>query len=203
MSAESHWDSVYRSKQDAAVSWTQPDPKLSLSLIRECTEAGRVIDIGGGTSLLAGRLLDLGYSVAVLDIAQTALERTRANLGERANRIQWIVTDITANPKLGTFDVWHDRAVFHFLISAKARCAYINLLNKTLPPGGFAIFATFAPDGPDRCSGLEVRRYDSESLAAELGPQFSLVKSIPEIHHTPWGQAQSFQYSVFRRGQPS
>ena len=117
MSSEFHWDSVYQSKQDADVSWTQPDPEPSLSLIRECLPTGRVIDVGGGTSPLISRLLDLGYSVAVLDISQAAIDRARTRLTTRANQIQWIVADVTANPALGKFDVWHDRAMFHFLTS--------------------------------------------------------------------------------------
>ncbi|MEO5923802.1 MAG: class I SAM-dependent methyltransferase [Bryobacteraceae bacterium] len=196
---ESHWDSVYQSKQDTEVSWTQLDPALSLSLIQGCVDTGRVIDIGGGTSPLAGRLLDHGYSVAVMDISQAALDRARTNLGPRADQVQWIVANVTANPELGTVDVWHDRAVFHFLTRAEDRNAYVQLLRKCLVPGGYTIFATFAPDGPERCSGLEVCRYDSQTLAAELGAGFTLLKTVPETHHTPWGQSQSFQYSVFRR----
>ena len=196
---EAHWESVYQSKQDAEVSWTQSDPTLSLSLIREYCEAGRIIDVGGGTSPLAGRLADLGYSVAVLDISQAAINRTRGRLGTRADHIRWIVADVTAGPELGTFDVWHDRAVFHFLITPADRIAYVALLEKTVRPGGIAIVATFAPDGPERCSGLDVRRYHGHGLAAELGSPFNLVKSVPERHVTPSGQTQSFQYSVLRR----
>jgi SAM-dependent methyltransferase len=198
MSKESHWESVYRSKQDAEVSWTQPDPTLSLALIRESVETGRVIDVGGGTSSLAGRLLDHGYSVTVMDISQAAIERARTSLGSRADLVHWIVADVTKDPELGECDVWHDRAVFHFLISTEDRRCYIELLKKTVAPGGYAIFATFALNGPERCSGLEVRRYDSATLAAELGLGFTLWESATETHLTPWGQAQSFQYSVFR-----
>ncbi len=199
MSNASHWESVYESKQDLDVSWTLADPKLSLSFIRDCLPTGRVIDVGGGTSPLAGKLLNLGYSVTVVDISQAAIERARTDLGAQADRIQWIVADVTKNPEVGDFEVWHDRAVFHFLTSAADRRSYTQLLRKTLTPVGYAIFATFDLHGPERCSGLEVCRYNSQSLAVELGPGFSLLKSVPQTHLTPRGQEQAFQYSVFKR----
>src|SRR5689334_24366714 len=124
MSTKDHWESVYASRTDAELSWTQPDPHLSLSLIAEVCPTGSVIDVGGGTSLLAEKLLDCGYSVTVLDISEAAVNRGRARLGPRASMIHWIVTDITASPNLATFDVWHDRAVFHFLTNSADRAAY-------------------------------------------------------------------------------
>jgi SAM-dependent methyltransferase len=199
MSAQAHWESVYASKSDLDLSWTQPEPATSVSLIEEVCPAGRVIDVGGGTSLLAERLLGRGYSVAVLDISQTAIDRARNRLGDRASQIQWIVADVTAYPDLGSFDVWHDRAVFHFLTAPTDRVAYTALVARTVPAGGHAVIATFALDGPEVCSGLEVLRYDGRSLAAELGPQFELLKCVPEMHVTPGGGRQSFQYSLFRR----
>jgi SAM-dependent methyltransferase len=195
-----HWESVYAAKGDAEVSWTETEPRRSLALIADvCPPPGRVIDVGGGTSALAGRLLDAGYAVAVLDISEAALARSRDRLGERAKDIRWIAADVTAGPVLGQFDVWHDRAVFHFLTDAADRAAYMSLLARTVPSGGHVVVATFASDGPERCSGLEVRRYDPETLAAELGPAFALVTSTRETHITPWGKPQSFQYSVFQR----
>ena len=143
-----HWETVYASKSDAELSWTQAEPLTSLSLIEEVCAAGRVIDVGGGVSVLAERLLERGYSVTVLDISQTALERARKRLGDRANEIHWMVADVTANPDLGFCDVWHDRAVFHFLIAAAERAAYTALLARTVPVGGHAVIATFALDGP-------------------------------------------------------
>jgi 2-polyprenyl-3-methyl-5-hydroxy-6-metoxy-1,4-benzoquinol methylase len=199
MKSKEHWESVYTTKGDEALSWTQPEPGTSLALVSEACPAGRVIDVGGGASVLAERLLDRGYSVAVLDIAERALERARQRLGARASQIRWIVADVTAAPDLGTFDVWHDRAVFHFLTDAADRAAYAALLTRTVPVGGHAVIATFALDGPQKCSGLAVRRYDGAMLAAELGAGFELLRSVPEIHVTPWGQPQSFQYSLFRR----
>jgi SAM-dependent methyltransferase len=199
MSAQAHWEAVYASKPDSELSWTQPEPSTSLSLIAEACPGGRVIDVGGGTSLLSERLLDRGYSVAVLDISETAITRARDRLGSRANQVRWIVGDVTANPDLGTYDLWHDRAVFHFLTAQHARAAYVALLTRMVPVGGHVVMATFAPDGPEKCSGLEVHRYDERMLSAELGERFNLLKSVREIHMTPWGGKQSFLYSLFRR----
>ena len=194
-----HWDTVYASKSDAELSWTQAEPHTSLSLIEEVSPAGRLIDVGGGVSVLAERLLERGYSITVLDISQTALDRARERLGGRASEIHWMAGDVTGNPDLGFFDVWHDRAVFHFLTAPPDRAAYVALLARTVAEGGHAVIATFALDGPERCSGLETRRYDGQALAAELGPSFKLLKSLPEMHVTPGGGRQSFQYSLFRR----
>ena len=194
-----HWETVYTSKSDAELSWTQQEPTTSLTLIEDVCPAGRVIDVGGGTSLLAERLLDRGYAVTVLDISQAAIDRARQRLGARITEVSWIVADVTAGPDLGTFDVWHDRAVFHFLTASGDRAAYAALLARTVPVGGHAVIATFAPDGPEKCSGLEVRRYDGRALAAELGPRFHVLRSVPELHRTPWGAVQSFQYSLFER----
>jgi SAM-dependent methyltransferase len=159
---------------------------------------GAVIDVGGGASPLAGRLLDLGYAAAVLDISAAALDRAKARLGARADQVGWIVADVTEVADVGRFDVWHDRAAFHFLTRPYERERYVGLLSRTVPPGGHAIIATFAPDGPAQCSGLDVVRYDGESLARELGAGFEQLRSVPETHFTPWGKPQSFQYSVFR-----
>lgn len=199
MSTKDHWESVYKSRTDAELSWTQPDPRLSLSLIAEVCPTGSVIDVGGGTSLLPGKLLDRGYSVTVLDISEAAVTRGRAGLGPRASMVHWIVADVTASPELGTFDVWHDRAVFHFLTNPADRMAYVALLGRTLAVGRHAVIATFAPDGPEKCSGLDVQRYSGLTLSQELGPTFQFLKSVPETHRTPAGKPQSFQYSVFRR----
>lgn len=200
MKRKEHWEGVYSNKNEAELSWTQPDPGISISLIgKVCPSGGRVIDVGGGDSVLAERLTDAGYSVAVLDLSSVALRRAAARMGERAEKVQWIEGDVTASPDLGEFDVWHDRAVFHFFTEAPSRAAYVALMKHTIPMGGYAILATFARDGPSKCSGLEVRRYDSASLAVEVGAQFELCETVPHTHLTPWGKPQSFQYSVFRR----
>lgn len=197
-----HWDEVYSTREETEVSWYQEEPALSLELIRAASvgPGTRVIDVGGGASVLVDRLLDLGYrSPAVLDLSPAALERAKARLGEAAGRVHWIVGDLTRLPEVGTFDIWHDRAVFHFLTSAADREAYRALVERSLPLGGHLILATFSPEGPDHCSGLPVCRYDAASLAHEVGPSFTLVRSMEERHTTPWGAAQPFVYGLFRR----
>ena len=161
---------------------------------------GGVIDVGGGASALAERLSDAGYRVAVLDVSPAALERAGARMGATAGRVRWVAADVTRAADVGAYDVWHDRACFHFLTEPADRAAYVALLRRTVPAaGGHAVIATFAPDAPPQCSGLDVVRYDGESLARELGTEFVLLKNVLETHHTPWGKPQSFQYSVFRR----
>lgn len=199
MNSKEHWDSIYQSKNDQEMSWTQDEPRISLRLIGEVCSSGRVIDVGGGTSVLAERLLDRGYSVTVADISEAAIERSRKRLGAKASQIQWRVVDVTAEPHLKVFDVWHDRAVFHFLTASSDRTAYRRLLLESIPGGGHAVIGSFALDGPEKCSGLEVRRYDGPMLAEELGPQFTLLKSEPEMHLTPWGKQQSFVFNLFKR----
>ena len=198
MTPQQHWDAAY-AKPPEQLSWTQPEPATSLALIAECTPTGRVLDIGGGTSRLAEFLLDRGYQPAVLDISPVAIEQAKAHLGNRAAQVEWIAGDITGNLALGPCDIWHDRATFHFLTEPAQRVVYIATLLRSLKSGGHAIIATFAPDGPEKCSGLPVCRYDGETLSRELGSRAQLIKSVPELHRTPWGATQQFQYSVFRR----
>jgi SAM-dependent methyltransferase len=197
-----HWEAVYRNRGEAHVSWFQDDPRLSLEFIRAFAPAdgGRIIDVGGGASVLVDRLLDLPFErIAVLDISETALSKAKSRLGERASRVEWIVADITEAESLGTFDVWHDRAVFHFLTDAADRRRYVELARRTVPEGGHLIIASFADDGPRRCSGLDVCRYNAKSMGTELGEGFSLVRDARETHTTPWRSSQVFFYGVFRR----
>jgi SAM-dependent methyltransferase len=197
-----HWEAVYQTKGETNVSWYQDDPRLSLELIGAFapTEGGRIIDVGGGTSLLVDRLLGCPFeSVTVLDISETSLAKAKSRLGERAARVEWVVADITAVDSLGTFDVWHDRAVFHFLTEAADRRKYVELARRTVPEGGHFIIASFADDGPKRCSDLDVCRYNAETMGAELGEGFSLVREARETHTTPWGSSQPFFYGVFQR----
>jgi SAM-dependent methyltransferase len=198
MNTKEHWESIYQSKSDDRLSWTQLEPALSLKLITQVCNAGHIVDVGGGCSLLTERLIDRGYSVTVLDISQAALDRARTHLGKRAHLVHWLVADITATPSIAPCDVWHDRAVFHFLTGPAQRAAYKASLLSALPSGGHAVIGTFALDGPEKCSGLPVQRYSPSSLAAELGPQFTLLTSEIETHLTPWGAPQSFQFSVFK-----
>jgi SAM-dependent methyltransferase len=201
MNRKSHWDRVYSSKAETEVSWYQAEPKLSLELIREfCPSCGSVIDVGGGASLLVDRLLAEGFShLSVLDISEAALERAKGRLGARSDQVKWIVGDVTEVRSVGAFDVWHDRAVFHFLTDPTDRQKYTQLALRTLSPGGHLILATFAPDGPTRCSGLDICRYDAEAVLKELGDSFSIVKELRETHTTPAGRTQNFFYGVFRR----
>jgi SAM-dependent methyltransferase len=199
---KTHWEHIYSAKPETGVSWYQDEPRLSLELIGAVApaEAGRIIDVGGGASVLVDRLLDLPFGeIAVLDISETALGKARARLGERAERVRWVVADVTEAPDLGTFDVWHDRAVFHFLTDPDDRRSYVELARQTVPEGGHLIIATFADDGPKRCSDLDVCRYNARSLASELGDGFSLVREARETHSTPWGSSQAFVYGVFQR----
>jgi SAM-dependent methyltransferase len=194
-----HWDSIYRTKEPAQLSWTENDPTVSLEMIAQSCPRGRILEIGGGTSLLVDRLLDAGHRVTVLDISTEALEHARKRLGGRAADVTWIVADVTTVGDVGRHDVWHDRAVFHFLTEAADRRRYADLLARSVVPGGHAVIATFAPDGPPKCSGLDVCRYDGDALAREIGPGFERLRTDVVTHLTPWGKPQSFQYSLFRR----
>jgi SAM-dependent methyltransferase len=199
---KSHWERVYSTRGDTGVSWYQGEPRLSLEMIRAVAPSarGRIIDVGGGASVLVDRLLELPFErVAVLDISETALDKARSRLAERAGRVDWIVADITEVQSLGAFDIWHDRAVFHFLTDAADRRKYVELARRTIPKGGHLIIASFADDGPKRCSDLDVCRYDAGTMAAELGEGFSLASEARETHTTPWGSSQAFFYGVFRR----
>jgi SAM-dependent methyltransferase len=199
---KSHWQTVYSTRAETDVSWYQAEPRLSLELIEAIAPArgSRIIDVGGGASVLVDRLLDLSFEeIAVLDISESALGKARARLGKRAERVRWVVADVTEAPELGSFDVWHDRAVFHFLTDPDERRSYAELAKKTVPEGGHLVIATFADDGPKRCSDLDVCRYNARSLASELGQGFSLVREASETHTSPWGSSQPFFYGVFRR----
>lgn len=196
-----HWETIYRTKGEEELSWHQEEPTLSLRLIREVMRPnGRVIDVGGGTSLLAARLSEASLqNVTVLDIADAAVRLSRARSGARARRVRWVRADVTKVDRLGRFDVWHDRAVFHFLTHPRDRRAYADLARRTVPVGGHIILATFALDGPERCSGLDVVRYDGRKLEAEFSPGCVLLREVRERHATPWGTRQPFTYVVFRR----
>ncbi|WP_439402017.1 class I SAM-dependent methyltransferase [Bradyrhizobium sp. DASA03068] len=197
-----HWDHVYATKGEAEVSWYQDSPAISLAMIRAAgsDRDTAIIDIGGGASRLVDALLQDGYrDVAVLDLSANALEAAKKRIGQAASTVDWIVADATTWHPARTYDVWHDRAAFHFLTDPRDRAAYVERLRSTVKPGGHVIIATFAPGGPEKCSGLPVQRHDSASLAAELGPDFELVETRSETHHTPWGSSQAFQFSRFRR----
>ena len=197
-----HWQNVYATKGEAEVSWFQASPTISLEMIRAARpdHDAAIIDIGGGASRLADALLLDGYcDLAVLDLSANALDAAQMRIGAAASTVDWIVADATTWRPAKTYDVWHDRAAFHFLTDPHDRAAYVERLRLAVKPEGHVIIATFAPDGPEKCSGLPVQRHDSTSLAAELGPEFALVETRRETHHTPWDSTQAFQFSRFRR----
>jgi 2-polyprenyl-3-methyl-5-hydroxy-6-metoxy-1,4-benzoquinol methylase len=199
---QSHWERVYTSKNETEVSWFQQSPETSLNLIRQtgATAESAIIDIGGGASRLVDTLLRLGFkSLAVLDLSHAALAAARARLGAEASRVDWIASDVTQWKPARRYDVWHDRAAFHFLTDSADRAAYLARLRDAVNPTGHVIIGTFATDGPQMCSGLPVQRYDAESLHETLGEGFRLMGSHRETHTTPWGSTQSFQFARFQR----
>jgi SAM-dependent methyltransferase len=199
---QAHWENVYTTKGENEVSWFQQSPAPSLELIVQAGAVSNsaIIDIGGGASRLVDHLVDQGFAdVTVLDLSSAALETAKARLGARADRVHWLVADATIWEPVKRYDIWHDRAAFHFLTDEKDRTAYIARLGRGLKIGGHAIIATFALDGPEKCSGLPVARYDSASLGRTLGTTFKLVHTQRHEHATPWGSRQVFQFSIFRR----
>lgn len=202
LESSEHWTRVYNEKAAESVSWYQPSPGPTLKALDKFSPgpASSLIDIGGGASNLADVLLARGWrDITVLDIAAPALEASKSRLGPLAERVQWEVADITQWQPARQYDVWHDRAVFHFLTEPSQRAAYRRALSKGLAVDGLVIMATFALEGPEKCSGLPVQRYDPESLAAELGSEFRLLDGWREEHHTPWGSCQSFTWVALRR----
>jgi SAM-dependent methyltransferase len=197
-----HWENVYRTKGEREVSWFQEKPWISLELIRSAgaTRHSAIVDIGGGASRLVDALVAEGYdAVTVLDLAESALAAAKTRLGQSAAGVTWVVADAVKWKPLQSYDLWHDRAAFHFLTDETDRAAYVACLREALRPGGHAIIATFALDGPERCSGLPVVRYDAASLGKVLGDAFNLVETRGHDHHTPMGTTQRFQFSLFRR----
>lgn len=193
-----HWETVYETKAADAVSWYQPHLEKSLQLIlnADSNRAAQVIDVGGGESTLVDDLLATGYrNVSVLDISQRAIDVCKARLGEQANSVTWFTTDIlkAALPQK-FYDIWHDRAVFHFLTSEEQRRNYVRQVAQAVKAGGHVIVATFGPQGPEKCSGLSTMRYDADSLHEQFGTRFRLVESATELHNTPFGTTQQFLY---------
>jgi trans-aconitate methyltransferase len=202
MDRRGHWETVYQTKAETDVSWFQENPAISLELIEMLGVAPQtsVIDVGGGASRLVDVLLDRGFdALTVLDISEPALAATKARLGKRADHVHWVAADVTQWEPKETYGLWHDRAAFHFLTEAADRAAYAERVARAVPPGGHVIIATFAPDGPERCSGLPVHRHDAASISACLGEAFSLVDTRRHDHRTPGGSVQRFQFSSFRR----
>lgn len=196
---KNHWEKIYAEKSPAQVSWTQKEPSTSIDFVKTTSLPmdAPIIDVGGGESHLVDRLIELGYSdITVLDISKNALERCQQRLGKKAEKVEWIVADITQFQPSRSYALWHDRAVFHFLTQKKEIEAYkrlvTNYLNHSL------ILSTFSLKGPLKCSGLPIQQYDSARLASLFAPQFELVHHQEEIHHTPFNTTQAFIYTHFK-----
>lgn len=200
MDLREHWERVYSTKAAEQLSWFEPLPEVSLRLLAAAgmTTDSCVLDVGGGESRLVDYLLEHGLEcLAVLDVSSAALDQARTRLGSAAAVPTWIAADVTSAWTLKPMDIWHDRAVFHFLVDVDGRARYREHLRAVVKPGGSAIIATFAADGPEKCSGLPVARYSPGTLAAEFAGILDLVESLHYAHTTPWGATQSFQYSRF------
>ncbi len=202
MDTKTHWEKVYATKAPESVSWYRAHLETSLALIERAAEArdASIIDIGGGESTLVDDLLLRGYrNLTVLDVSQTAIEVTKKRLGPAAEQVRWLAGDIVEiELESNAYDLWHDRAVFHFLTTPERRVAYVRQVKRAVKRGGHVIVSTFGPEGPTKCSGLEVMRYDAESLHGEFGGQFRLVESSKELHETPLGTTQQFLYCYCR-----
>jgi 2-polyprenyl-3-methyl-5-hydroxy-6-metoxy-1,4-benzoquinol methylase len=196
--AKTHWEKVYASKAPETVSWYRPHLETSLALIERAATgySGSILDVGGGESTLVDDLLARGYeNITVLDVSQTAIDVTKKRLGLAAEQVHWLVADVTdAQLERGAYDVWHDRAVFHFLTTREHRAEYVRQVGRAVKPGGHVIVSTFGPEGPTKCSGLDVIRYDAESLHDQFGVRFRLVESSKELHRTPFGTTQQFLF---------
>jgi len=199
---QSHWEEIYKTKREAELSWFQASPALVLDLLElvGATPSSSIVDIGGGESRLVDSLLAEGYeNITVLDLSATALAAAQSRLGEKGDKVKWIVADATEWEPPEFYDIWHDRAAFHFLVSESEQRSYIDRLKRGLKVGGHVILGTFALDGPQKCSGLPVARHGSASLSNLLGSEFALVDSRRDDHTTPRGSVQRFQFSTFKR----
>lgn len=199
---KTHWENVYTNKTPTDVSWFQQEPAVSLELIASTgiSCASKIIDVGAGASVLVDKLLDQGFGdLTVLDVSSKALDYAQKRLGNRAGTVKWIEADITEFESTEKYDLWHDRAVFHFLTDEDSRKKYVRNMSKAVNPGGHVIIAAFSIDGPLKCSGLDVERYSPAKMKDELGPSFELIKSTDESHLTPAGKEQKFTYCYFRK----
>lgn len=199
---KTHWENIYDTKKLTEVSWYQPMPEVSLNYLAESglEKKARIIDIGGGDSYLVDFLLSEGFSnITVLDISEKALERAKERLGDKASNVEWIVADV-ANFKLkNQFDIWHDRAAFHFLTDQKDISNYLNILERSVNPGGYVILGTFSEKGPAKCSGIEIKQYSIEDMSKLLSPAFELAGCANHDHTTPTGNVQNFTFCRWRK----
>ncbi len=197
---KNHWENVYGQKKPVEVSWYQVEPIVSLEFIASTgiDYAAKIIDVGGGASVLVDKLLDQGFqNLTVLDISSKAMHYAQERLGRRAENVSWVEADVTEFESSVQYDVWHDRAVFHFLTDAEERTKYMRRLEAALKPGGHIVIAAFAIDGPLKCSNLDIERYSPEKIKTEFRDSFELVNSVSEVHITPWNKEQKFIYCYF------
>jgi SAM-dependent methyltransferase len=199
---EKHWENIYQTKELKDVSWFQPTPETSLDFFKQFhvpTEA-KVIDIGGGDSLLVDHLLDLGYrDISVLDISEAAIERAKKRLGERANKVKWIVADAATFKPTEKYDFWHDRAAFHFLTDEQEITQYLETARNAINPAGVLVIGTFSEQGPTKCSGIEIKQYSESSMTDRLKNFFEKIKCITVDHKTPFETIQNFVFCSFRK----
>jgi cyclopropane fatty-acyl-phospholipid synthase-like methyltransferase len=203
MDARAYWDNIYHSKTPEQLSWTQAVPVTSLALIDSfgLSPDARIIDIGGGESRLAWFLLERGFrNITVLDISAEAIKRAQVRLGDRAALVKWIVADVTGFEPGEPYDVWHDRATFHFLTTPREVSGYLGHARAALPAGGYLLIGTFSDNGPGKCSGLPVRQYNEKSLTQELDNGFDKIRCVTEDHETPFHTTQHFLFCSFKRG---
>lgn len=197
-----HWDNIYNSKAEHEVSWYQTYPKTSMEFVEfsHLPLSANIIDIGGGDSHFVDALLDKGYwNIWMLDISASAIERAKSRLGERASKVHWIVSDITAFEPVVQFDFWHDRAAFHFLTTEDKIHKYVSIAENSIKTGGYLIVGTFSENGPAKCSGLEIKKYSEASISASFEAEFKRIKCIQEEHITPFNTIQSFLFCSFRK----
>lgn len=200
--ARAHWQKVYKAKAHDEVSWFQPEPTVSLAMISALglPRDAAIIDVGAGASALVDRLVDQGFDdITLVDLADAALGHTKARLGPKADNVHFHVGDVTVLDLGRRYDLWHDRAVLHFLTDAPQQQAYRDTLHRHLVPGGHAVIATFAVGGPEKCSGLPIRQYDAKRMMVLLGDDFTLIDERMETHRTPWGACQGFAYFLVRK----
>jgi SAM-dependent methyltransferase len=197
-----HWNSVYKTKAEEEVSWFQPYPKTSIEFVKlfNLPLTANIIDIGGGDSHFVDALLDLGYqNIYVLDISSNAIERTKQRLGEKADKVNWIVSDISEFEPSVLFDLWHDRAAFHFLTTENKIYKYVSIAEDSIKKNGYLVLGTFSENGPKKCSGLEIKQYSEASMSARFEVSFERIKCISEDHKTPFNTVQNFLFCSFRK----
>jgi SAM-dependent methyltransferase len=201
-SYKQHWENVFSTKAETEVSWFQPYPKTSMEFVGlfHLPVTANIIDIGGGDSHFVDALLDKGYqNIYVLDISENAIERAKKRLGSRGSRVHWIVSDITAFVPPVSFDLWHDRAAFHFLTTEEKICKYVSIAEAAIKKDGYLVLGTFSESGPKKCSGLEIKQYSEASMSARFEIAFERIKCISEEHKTPFDTVQNFLFCSFKK----